>query len=85
MNIINELIMLEYADNGFSAAGMANGLRFADCQNDDERLERARIYRLWRPVSKNKGGIKSREAFDLAIAHIEPGDYPEKQLVFEAV
>jgi hypothetical protein len=47
-NIIDLLIDEKIADNDFRASHIANGCRLMDLKTDEEKLERARLYRDWR-------------------------------------
>jgi hypothetical protein len=83
MNIIERLITEKIAENAFAAAAIANGLKFADLKDDEERIERARLYRRWRTKTDKKNDIPSWQAFALAIAGIDPDDVAERQIEME--
>jgi len=48
MNIVEQLVAEGIAQNNWQAANIANGLELMKCKNDEERMERARLYRDWR-------------------------------------
>ncbi len=67
MTIIEQLIATKIARNPWHAATIANGLHLAELQTDAERMERARLYRLWR-----NAGEPPAVAFQKAIDNREP-------------
>ena len=78
-NVCEWLVEHEYADNLFSASGMANGLLLAEL-TDDEIKARAELYRRWRPT--HKSAVKSKQAFQLVLVApwLNPDDYPDRQM-----
>jgi hypothetical protein len=78
-NVCEWLIEQKYADNLFSASGMANGLELAGLP--DEQIEaRSALYRKWRPTHKSP--VKSKQAFELTVKTpwLNPDDYPDRQM-----
>lgn len=77
-NIPEYLVQHGHADNMFSAAGMANGLKLAGL-SDAEIESRAALYRKWRPT--HKSAVKSWQAFELVTKApwLNPDDYPDRQ------
>lgn len=79
------LITNGIADNQYSAGHIATGLKLWELKTDDEKLERARIYRLWRPATEKKKSklIPTYQAYQLAIASIDPADVEPRQIEME--
>lgn len=48
MTVIELLKQHKIADNDFRASAIDKGLKLWECIDDEERLERARLYRDWR-------------------------------------
>jgi hypothetical protein len=71
-----------YATNDFQAAHIANGLRLYELPTEAEQLARVALYRRWRNKTDVKNDIPSKQAYDLAIAGIEPKDVPIRQVDF---
>jgi hypothetical protein len=86
MNINELLISNGIAKNGFQASHIANGLKLWQLKTDEERLERAKLYRRWRPVTETKKSkrdeLPSWQAYELAIAGINPDDVEPRQIEF---
>ena len=83
VNIIERLISEKIAENGFSAAHISNGLKFGDMADDEERMTRARLYRKWRPKTDKKNDLPSWQAYQLAVAGIDPDDVEVRQIEME--
>ena len=67
MNVTELLITNGIADNQFRAGHIATGLRLWECETDEAKLERARLYRAWR----NSGVYKksdTKSCYEKAIA-----------------
>lgn len=80
MNLIEQLIAQGVAKNAFQAAHIANGLKLAEMNNELAQIERAKLYRKWR---NSKHAPTSVEAYDLAIAGMEPEDVLVRQIEME--
>ncbi len=81
-NIIEWMIGNKIAENNFSAAHIANGLKLAGL-DQTEQENRCRLYRAWRPKSNKKDMLPTYQAYDLAIAGIGPADVRVRQIDFE--
>lgn len=82
MNISDLLTNNDIADNQFSAGHIATGLKLWECETDEEKLKRARLYRKWRPSTEKKKNklIPTYQAYDLTIAGIDPDDVEIRQV-----
>jgi len=78
-NIIEWMIENKIADNNFSAAHIANGLKLAGLDQAEQEA-RCRLYRRWRAKTDKKNDIPSWQAYQLAIAGIDPRDVLERQI-----
>ena len=67
------------ADNGFAAGHIAEGLKLAGLPREEQE-ERCRLYRKWRPKTDKKNMLPTAQAYDLAIAGIDPADVQERQI-----
>ena len=87
MTITDLLKASGIASNDFQAQHIANGLRLWECATDEEKLERAKLYRKWRPSTETKKSkrdeLPSWQAYELAIAGINPDDVEPRQIEFE--
>ena len=79
-NVFQWLIDNKIAQNDFSAAAICNGLKVSDLRNDEAIKSRAMLYRKWRPKTDKKNEIPSWQAFQLAIAGIDPDDVEPRQI-----
>lgn len=52
-NIIDKLIDAKIVDNAFHASGMLNVLQCVTLANDEQRLERCRLYVAWKKYYGN--------------------------------
>ena len=80
MDVFKWLIENKIAQNDFSAAAICNGLKVSDLRNDEAIKSRAMLYRKWRPKTDKKNDIPSWQAFQLAIAGIDPDDIEPRQI-----
>ena len=80
MDVFKWLIENKIAQNDFSAAAICNGLKVSDLRNDEAIKSRAMLYRKWRPKTDKKNEIPSWQAFQLAIAGIDPDDIEPRQI-----
>ena len=79
-SLIQFFVDTKLAENVWSAANMANGLRLAELPDDEARIERAKLYRKIRPKSDKNDMLPTWQAYALAIAGIDPSDYPARQM-----
>jgi hypothetical protein len=82
VKIIEQLVNMKLAENVFSASNMANGLKLADLPTDEAKIERAMLYRKWRPKSDKNDMLPTWQAYDLAIHGIDPDDVKPRQMEF---
>lgn len=78
-NIIEWMIENKIAENNFSAAHIANGLKLAGIDQAEQEA-RCRLYRLWRPKTNKKDMLPTYQAYELAIAGIDPKEILERQI-----
>ena len=83
MNIIHWMIDNKIAQNQIQAANIANGLKLAELPDDQSRIARVKLYRKWRPKTDKKNQLPTYQAFDLAIAGIDPDDVVERQIFMQ--
>jgi len=79
MNIIEWMIEQKIAQNNFAASAIANGLHLQDADRTEQE-NRCRLYRAWRKKTDRKNDIPSWQAFQLAIAGIDPADVEPRQI-----
>lgn len=82
-NLFEWMISEKIATNGFSASAILNGLKCWTLETDAEKKERVLLYRKWRPKTDKKNELPSWQAFELAIAGIDPNDVEPRQIEFE--
>ena len=80
MNIIQWMIENRIAQNPIQAANIANGLKLIDLPDDTARIERVTLYRRWRPKTDRKNQLPTWQAFELAIAGIDPAGVVDRQM-----
>ena len=85
MNIIDWMVQQRIAQNTIQAANIANGLKLAEVADDEARIARILLYRKWRPKTDKRNQLPTWQAFDLAIAGIDPADVVERQIEMEMV
>lgn len=71
------------AENNFAAAHIATGLRLWELPDEDAQKARVLLYRKWRPRTDKKNMLPAAQAYDLAIAGIDPADVMERQIEME--
>ncbi len=77
------------AENGYAAGHVAVGLKLTVRNADGKFPERAEqerrclLYRAWRPKTDKKNDIPAWQAYQLAIAGIDPNDVPKRQIEME--
>jgi len=81
MNTIELLIEEKIAKNQFQANHIANGLRLWQCDTDEEKLKRARLYRDWRNSQFFKKS-DTKSCYEKAILGEE---VPQEALIPEAL
>lgn len=72
-----------YAENGFSAGHIYEGLKLSKCKSFEEQVERVKLYRKWRPKTDKKNMLPTNQAYDLSIYGLSPEDVVERQIEFE--
>ena len=80
MDVFKWLIENKIAQNDFSAAAICNGLKVSGLRSDEAIKSRAMLYRKWRPKTDKKNEIPSYQAYELAIAGIDPDDIEPRQI-----
>lgn len=79
------MVSEKLAQNEFAASKIANGLKLWELTDEEAQKARVRLYRKWRPKTNKKDMLPTHQAFDLAIAGIDPDDVQEKQIEMEGV
>ena len=82
-NIIDWMVNTKVAQNEFAAAAIINGLKLGELRTDEERIERVKLYRKWRPKTDLGNQIPAWQAFQLAIAGIDRDDVIDRQITLE--
>ncbi len=77
MIVIEQMVAAKIARNAWHAAAIANGLRLGELKTDPERMERCRLYRLWRdagepPAVAFRNAIDGREPASLPFVQVRP-------------
>ena len=85
MNITEWMLEHKIAQNTIQASNIANGLKLAELATDEERCARVLLYRKWRPKTDKCNQLPTYQAFDLAIAVIDPADVVERQIEMEVM
>lgn len=83
MNIIEWIVENKIAQNTFQASAIANGLKLVELKDIEEQKARVMLYRKWRPKTDKKNQLPTWQAFELAIAGIDPADVVELQIEME--
>lgn len=81
-SITEWLVDEKIADNGFAAGHIAEGLKLSGLPREEQE-KRCRLYRKWRPKTDKKNMLPTVQAYDLAIAGIDPADVQERQMDLE--
>lgn len=85
-NLFEWMIQEKIATNAFNASAILNGVKAYQVESIEEKRERVLLYRKWRKKTDKKNDIPSWQAFELAIAGIDPDDVEPRQIdLFEAV
>jgi len=78
-SITEWMVTERIADNGFAAGYIKTGLKLESLDRVAQEA-RCRLYRKWRKKTDKKNDIPSKQAYDLAIAGIDPADVPVRQM-----
>lgn len=78
--IIQWMVSLKLAQNEFAASKIVTGLRLWELSSEDAMKARVLLYRKWRPKTDKKNMLPTYQAFDLAVAGIDPADVVERQI-----
>lgn len=70
------------AQHGIAAGHIFQGLKLHGLP-DDEAKSRVMLYRKWRPKTDKKNQVPTQQAFQLAIAGIDPDDVEPRQIEME--
>lgn len=79
-NLFEWMIQERIATNAFNASAILNGVKAFEVETLAEKKQRVLLYRKWRKKTDKKNDIPSWQAFQLAIAGIDPDDVPERQI-----
>ena len=79
-NIVEWMIQNKVALVGYQAGHIYEGLKLWACGTYEEQIERVNLYRAWRPKTDKKNEIPSWQAFQLAIAGIDPDEVEPRQI-----
>lgn len=84
-SIIEWMIEENIAISPWQAAHICEGLKLYKCDTREQQKARCLLYRAWRPKSDPKDMIPTYQAYDLAVAGIDPADVEVRQvdLAFE--
>lgn len=74
------MVSEKLAQNEFAASKIATGLKLWELPDEDAMKARVILYRKWRPKTDKKNMLPTYQAFDLAIAGIDPADVVERQI-----
>lgn len=82
--IMDWMIAEGIAKNDFQASAIVNGLKLWELPSNPERRARVVLYRKWRPLTETKKSKRAElpawQAFELAIAGIDPDHVTERQI-----
>lgn len=78
--IIQWMVSLKLAQNEFAASKIATGLKLWELSDEEAMKARVLLYRKWRPKTDKKNMLPTYQAFDLAVAGIDPADVVERQI-----
>jgi hypothetical protein len=67
----------------FQAGHIYEGLKLFKCATLDAQKRRVSLYRKWRPKTDKKNQVPTWQAFELAIAGIDPDDVQPRQIEME--
>ena len=83
MNIIEWMIENKIASHWKQAQNIIVGLKLGELYNEknyDEIKHRCELYRRWRPKTDKKNQVPTWQAYELAIAGIDPADVEPRQI-----
>ena len=83
MTVIEWMLENKIAANTIQARNIFIGLKLHEHITDEEREARILLYRKWRPKTDKKNQLPTWQAFELAIAGIDPADVVERQIEME--
>ncbi len=81
-SILEYMIDNKLAENQFAASRIYDGLKLSKCRSFEQQVDRVKLYRRWRAKTDVKNDIPAKQAFDLAIAGIDPVDVEIRQIEF---
>lgn len=73
------LVTEKIAENGFAAGHIYAGLKLQGLPEAEQKA-RCILYRRWRKKTDKKNDIPSWQAYELAIAGIDPDNVPARQI-----
>ena len=82
-NIYEWMMSEKIAQTSFQASAICNGLKIWTLETLAEKKARILLYRRWRPKTDRKNQLPTWQAFELAIAGIDPADVVERQIEME--
>jgi len=74
------LVSSGLAQNRFAAGYIYNGLKLQGLLTEAEQKARCELYRKWRPKTDKKDMLPTWQAYELAIAGIDPDNVAERQI-----
>lgn len=81
--VILWMVSSKLAQNEFAASKIATGLKLWELSDEEAMKARILLYRKWRPKTDKKNMLPTYQAYDLAIAGIDPDDVTERQIEME--
>lgn len=82
-NLYEWMIQEKIATNAFNASAILNGVKAFELETLTEKKARVLLYRKWRTKTDKKNQVPTWQAFELAIAGIDPEDVPARQIEME--
>ena len=79
-NLFEWMIAEKIATNAFNASAILNGVKAFQVESTEEKKARVLLYRKWRTKTDKKNQLPTWQAFELAIAGIDPDDVPARQI-----
>lgn len=84
-SIMDWMVTEKIAPNVFTATAIVNGLKLWELDSDEAKKARVILYRKWRPKTDKKNQLPTYQAFQLAIAGIDPDHVTERQIELTGV
>lgn len=84
-NLFEWMIQEKIATNAFNASAILNGVKAFQVESTEEKKSRVLLYRKWRTKTDKKNQLPTWQAFELAIAGIDPDDVEPRQIEMEMV